>query len=124
MTGYKNLPVKTQAAPQQTSQGAAAWIPLLDDGKPAVWSNYKELRVRFMYDQDFNPVNYDPSKIIEWANEWNQHGRLEAIPQFRLARDGEKAEIRVKLNGNKLSTCDHLIQALYNIQHNIIQNYV
>jgi hypothetical protein len=101
MTGYKCLPARAQAATGVASPPRyvlAASVPVLDDGKPAIWSGYKELRVRFLYDPSVNRVNYDENRIMEWANEWNQHGQL-SIPKFRLARDNEPAEIRIKLNG-------------------------
>ena len=98
MTGDKCLPAKAQVALASQSVAAGS-IPLLNDGKPAVWSGYNELRVKFIYDQDVNQKNYDPNKVIEWANEWNKYGRDLSLPHFRLARPNEHAEIRVKLNG-------------------------
>lgn len=100
MTGYKHLPAKAQATPSLS----AASIPLID-GKPAVWSGYKELRVKFLYDNGVNPANYNEDEIIKIANTWND---LEpSVPRFRLARLNEPAEIRVKLNG----TCHWLVSS-------------
>ena len=98
MTGYKALPTQRQVSNQASMSSAS--VPILKDAKPAIWSNYKELRVRFLYDEHVNPVtcNYDKNRIMEWANEWNEHGRNLSLPRFRLARPEEKAEIRVKLN--------------------------
>ena len=92
MTGYKNLPAKAQLQVPPTRPGA--FIPMINN-KPAVWSGYKELRVKFLYDDGVNPENYDTDDLIKLANTW--HDMERSIPQFRLARDGEAAEIRVKL---------------------------
>ena len=112
MTGFKNRPVKTQAAPQNPSTSAAAWIPQLKDGKPAVWrftgtDQCKKLKVKFIHDQDFSPVKYDTKLILEWANEWNDHGRDKSIPFFVEAKNEEKAQIRVKLNGIPMQLSVH-----------------
>ena len=97
MTGYKNLPAKAHVAPSLSG----ASIPLVD-GKPAVWSGYNELRVRFLYDNGVNAANYDTNELIKLANTW--HDLQPSVPQFRLARDDtdEQAEIRVNLNGTWL----------------------